>query len=513
MARLPIVGYIHGRPVWQIAGGDGTDTQSQPQNPYRTLQDMEQRMRTIAGELAKLDGLDEVTDEDVRYQGTLIEEHNRLEKDASPLRKRMADIRRITQAGDDPDNREDGAPRTRQASRQAPDQLIRTGRDPLENIDRVRQRLVAPEELRSRAETLIEQDNKRYELTHDYAETATIRAKSNSRIAAHILLTGSPEYRNAFRDYLNDPEGNEMRVRTALTLGTASAGFMLPYVLDPTIVLTNNASANPFRRVARTEQTTSNAWQGVNSAGVTAAWVGEGLVATDGTPAMGQIQITPIKGAAWVFGSYEALDDTSFGEQLPGLLADARDRLESAAFTTGATGTGQPTGFITSAYVSGNATTGTTTGSGMAPQIYAVQSSLPPRFRMSSSTAWMASLPWINTLRAIDQTGGSSFWANFGQGTPEQLLGQPIYEASDMKSTLTTGTGSTGTFLAYADWKQFIIVDRVGVSMLYEPLLKGTGANAQLPTGQAGWYMFWRTGSGTTTSNAFRWGVFGSAAG
>jgi len=490
-----------------------TDTQTQEQQPrpaqgqnmYRTLQDIEARQTSIRSELSKLDELQSPAEEDVNFQGTLITEFDALEAMAVPLRKRMADIRRISQAREDPDNREDGAPRTRQA----PMQTTRSNRDPLENIDRVRMNMVPPEDLRSRAETLIEQDNKRYTLTQDFAETATRRAVSDHRIAAHILLTGSQEYRDAFRAYLDNPHhNNETRLR-ALTLATGSVGFMLPYVLDPTVVLTNNASANPFRRVARMEQTTSNAWQGVNSAGVTAAWVGEGATAADVSPSVGQIQITPVKGAAWVIGSYESLDDTSFGEQLPGMLADARDRLESAAFCTGAGGTASPQGFITGAYATANATTGTATGTAVAPLVYSVQASLPPRFRLSANAGWMASLPWINTLRAIDQSGGSSFWANFGAGTPEQLLGQNIYEASDMRNTTTAVTGTGGIALAYADWKQYVIVDRVGVSMLYEPLAKSTG---QLPTGQAGWYMFFRTGAGVSTSNAFRWLVYGTAA-
>jgi HK97 family phage major capsid protein len=472
---------------------------------YRTLQEIDGRQAAIRTELQTIDALPEPTDEDVNWQGTLIQEYDQLEERARPLRRRMADIDRVLRARQEPDNREDGV----QQTRQAPMQTTRSNRDPLEDLDRVRQRLVSPEDLRSRAETLIEQDHKRYELTQDFAETATRRSLSDHRISAHILLTGSKEYRDSFRAYLDNPNyNNENRLR-ALTLGTASAGFMLPYVLDPTVVLTNNASANPFRRVSRMEQTTSNAWQGVNSAGVTAAWVGEGATAADANPSVGQIQITPVKGAAWVIGSYESLDDTSFGEQLPGMLADARDRLESAAFATGAGGTASPQGFITGAYATANATTGTATGTGIAPLVYTVQASLPPRFRMSANAGWMASLPWINTLRGIDQSGGSSFWANFGAGTPEQLLGQNIYEASDMRNTTSAATGTGGIALAYADWKQYIIVDRVGVSMLYEPLAKSTG---QLPTGQAGWYMFFRTGSGVTTSNAFRWLVYGTAA-
>jgi HK97 family phage major capsid protein len=496
---------------------DDTATQSQPQqsppqptqgqNVYRTLQEIDARQAAIRSELQALDALPEPTQDDVDWQGTIIQEYDQLEDRAKPLRRRMADIDRVLRARQQPDNREDGTPQQR--TRQAPEMFVRNSTDPLADIDRVRAKLVPSDELRSRAETLIEQDHKRYELTSDFAETATRRAIGNPRIAAHILLTGSKEYRDAFRAYLEDPDVGVQRLR-ALTLGTASAGFMLPYVLDPTIVLTNAGSANPFRRVARMETTTSNAWQGVNSAGVNAAWIGEAATAADNTPTMGQIQITPIKGAAWVFGSYESLDDTNFGEQLPGLLADARDRLESAAFATGATGTGQPTGFIPGAYGTANATTGTATGTGIAPLVYTVQASLPPRFRNSPQAGWMASLPWINTLRAIDQSGGSSFWANFGAGTPEQLLGQNIYEASDMRNTTSAATGSGGVALAYADWKQFVIVDRVGVSMLYEPLIKGTAGS--IPTGQAGWYMFWRTGSGVATSGAFKFLVYGTAA-
>jgi predicted phage gp36 major capsid-like protein len=46
------------------------------------------------------------------------------------------------------------------------------------------------------------------------------------------------------------------------------------------------------------------------------------------------------------------------------------------------------------------------------------------------------------------------------------------------------------------------VVDRVGVSLIYEPLVKGTGGI--IPGGQAGWFMFWRTGSSVAVPGAFR---------
>jgi predicted phage gp36 major capsid-like protein len=67
-----------------------------------------------------------------------------------------------------------------------------------------------------------------------------------------------------------------------------------------------------------------------------------------------------------------------------------------------------------------------------------------------------------------------------------------------MASALTSGNH----LAVFGDFGQFIIVDRVGVSLIYEPLVKASGG--QLPSGQAGWFMFWRTGSTVAVVNGFR---------
>jgi HK97 family phage major capsid protein len=490
------------------------------QNQYRSLQEMEDRLRSIRSELASLDDLTDPTPEELNWQGTLISEFDDVDAKAEPLRKRMADLRRIEKRGEDPENREE--PKTAKRST-GPDLHVRNNRDPLADLDRIRQNLMPATELRSRAADLIEQDVKRYELSDEFAENASVRVQENVRgkVAQHILMTGTREYRDAFRSYMESGvpnrilEEHEQSFR-AINLTNASGGYLLPYILDPTIVLTNNASANPFRRVSRVVQTTSNAWQGVNSAGVTAAWIGEATTASDMSPTVGQIQIVPQKGVAWVLGSYEALDDTDFGQQLPNLLGDARDRLESAAFATGS-GTAQPLGVIaalgTGSRVAPGAT-GTafqpstaTSGTGGFNDVLNLQAALPPRFRNSSAATFMANISLLNKVRALDSYGGGAFWTNLTSNTPAALVGQPIYEASDMNSVTTGTSAASGTgsaTLLFGDFSQFIIADRVGVSMLYEPMVKGSG-NAQLPTGQAGWYMFWRTSSAVSTTAAFRY--------
>jgi HK97 family phage major capsid protein len=251
----------------------------------------------------------------------------------------------------------------------------------------------------------------------------------------------------------------------------------------------------------------------VSSAGVNAALVAEAATAADAAPSdFAQIQVVPKKFAAWVLGTYEALDDTDFGTQLPGLLSDAKDRIESSYFATGS-GTLAPQG-VASAMVAGNHITITATGTAFGstaniPDIYALQAGLPPRFRKSAGACFMGNIVFLNRIRGLDQYGGGAFWTNLTTDTPPSLLGQPVYEASDLQGTVTTGTsaasGTASITMLYGDFSNFIIADRVGVSMLYDPLIKGTGASAQLPAGEAGWYMFWRTSSQLGTTAAFRY--------
>ncbi|HEY5989175.1 MAG TPA: phage major capsid protein, partial [Streptosporangiaceae bacterium] len=130
--------------------------------------------------------------------------------------------------------------------------------------------------------------------------------------------------------------------------------------------------------------------------------------------------------------------------------------------------------------------------------VYAVQAALPPRFRNAPGAGWAANVAIINAIRQLDTAGGSSFWTNLGKGQPETLLGAPIYESTTMSATKAVGSLEA----IFGDFGQFLIVDRVGVSMIYDPLVQGAGGI--LPSGQAGWFMFWRTGTALSTVNAFR---------
>ena len=477
-----------------------------------TLKEILDEQARIKRDLQDMESDEETTEEkDGDLRDTLVARFQELDARAKPIIERMEKVRAVTRsaateanlerpAGQEPAKPADGPG---YASRRlgSPDLVIRNNRDPYEGLEAVRAAgsggesdhlLLQRSEIHARALDAIELEAKRGNLGHDFAESATRKAQDRTGVAEHILLTGGQEYQDEFKDYLEHPQRVPLAQRTALTLSGGSV--LLPFVLDPTIILTNASSANPWRRISNVKQTTSNTWNGVNSAGVNAAWLSEGTIVTDNTPSVNSVVVTPAKAAAWVFGSYEVLEDTDFGMQLPGLLADAKDRLEESAFATAASsypGTGVVTGATTVV------TTATTTVIALG-DVYAVQAALPARFRNAPGAAWVANVAIINKFRQLDTAGGASFWTNLGKGQPETVLGAPIYESTTMTSSLAAGS----LMAIFGDFGQFIIVDRVGVSMVYEPLVKGTGGI--LPAGQAGWFMFWRVGSNLSTVNAFR---------
>lgn len=363
------------------------------------------------------------------------------------------------------------------------------------------------DELRGRALDVIEKHLPSY-VGSDEREQATRLVESRRRdsdtIARHIVRTSSPDYVRAFEDYLDNPQAGMPRIltngeaRAAMSLTAANGGVLVPQFLDPTIVLTNTGAANDVRTIASSVSITTDQWDGVTSAGVTAEWLGEGTEAADATPTFVGPTITPHKAAAWLFGSYEMLSDSGFGE-VATLIADAKDRLEEAAFATG-TGSSQPYGLVTRLSGTGPVVAGTSGAAGAADiaagDVYALDNALGPRFRRNAS--FLAAKSTYNALRAVTDTR-DNFWADFGGGQPSQLLGYSTYGNEAMDQTIVSG--SNDFVLILGDFSHYKIVDRIGVEIMYEPLVKGSN---QRPTGQAGWFAFWRVGADVLTSNAFK---------
>ena len=84
------------------------------------------------------------------------------------------------------------------------------------------------------------------------------------------------------------------------------------------------------------------------------------------------------------------------------------------------------------------------------------------------------------------------------EGVP-MVLGKPVLESSEMDSGIGTGTDNA---LVIGDFKNYLIADRVGLSVELIPHLFDVTNNR--PTGQRGWYAWWRVGADSINDAAFR---------
>lgn len=342
-------------------------------------------------------------------------------------------------------------------------------------------------------------------------------ATSRSWTARWAAAAGSDDYAGAFAKLVANPaqghlvwterEAQAFReveaVRAeqrAMGIGSDSAGgYMVPLTLDPAILLTSDGSINPLRQISRNVTISTDAWHGVSSAGVTAEWIAEGTEVADATPTLAQPEIPVHKADAFVPFSFEVEGDAlNLMAELQRLLVDAAEQLTATAFTTGS-GSGQPTGIITSLVASGTeVVTGTGSEALAAADIYKLQNALPPRFQPRA--AWNANLAVLNTIRQFETTNGAKMFPEL-QANPPMLLGRNVFENSNMDGTIDASATANNYVALYGDFSQFVIVNRIGSTLELVPHL--FGANHR-PTGQRGALLWFRTGSDVVVPNAFR---------
>jgi len=459
-----------------------------------------EELEVLRSELKVIDELDEPTDDDIARGKALLDEWDTKDEDLKAAVDREKRVEEVFRAALQPVGTESGDGPA--STRKGPE--VKRTIDPYDNSEQLVRSLFGDVLLNSKdtiSRAQVAVDNAPRHVSDAAKERMHELLMEDNRhsaaIARHMLLTGSDEYHEQFRDYVKS-KGTMVgeAMRTALSLTDANGGYLVPFTLDPTIILTNAGIADPLRQISTIKTITTDTWNGVTSAGVTAEWLGEGSEAADATPTVGQPVITPKKAAAWVFGSYEVLADSGFASELGRLLADAKARLEGAAFATGNTGATQPRGVVAAvAAITASIVTSAAINAYAVGDVYRTSDALRPRD--ASQASWIANKKIFSLTRQFDTAGGSAFWANLGMSVPNQLLGQNIYEASTM-----TGVVSTSAYVLLAgNFSEYYIVDRVGMSVLYEPIVKGSN---QRPTGQAGWFAFWRVGADVVDPAAFR---------
>lgn len=469
------------------------------------------RLESIRAELTDLESVDQPTDEQVARAEELLGEWDAVKEKHDKAVARAAKIEAIRTAALNPANRTPGS---------EPDSRGGNRSRNIYDIGHLRSNPFAlgdesvRNELVTRAYDAIEDLPARF--GDDVREAATrmienINGGDNARVdaALHVLTTGNPAWRSAFRKIIKNPsivqflDGEERdAARAAMSLTNANGGYLLPFELDPTIILNNAGTVNQVRQIARVVQTTQNVWHGVSSAGVTAEWTSEATEAADASPTFTQPTVTAYKGDAYLQATFEFLEDSNIENDIGMLIADAKDRLEATAFING-NGTSAPHGLVTVlSGVTASRVAATTNGSFGAVDVLALDTQLSPRWRNNAS--FLANKGIYNLVRLFATGTGAlsgSFWVDFGGGLPPKLIGYNAYQASDMTASLSTATASNDDILILGDFRQYLIADRIGMSLVYEPLVKGASFR---PTGQVGWYATWRTGADVLVNDAFR---------
>lgn len=452
------------------------------------------QVEALRSEMAELADVETPSDEQVTRSSAALTEYDKAVA-------ALADSERIDAAVADTTRHESGfgAP------------AVVTRKDPFDfNVRELA--IMDEDDIVARAVTAIEQTKTRG--VKSEAREAAVRTveELGGPAALHALVAGTPAYHRAFTKFMrhqgNVPfyerdEAEAMEaVRTALNITTGASGqFLLPTLFDPTFIKTGAAVKNGIRSIARVEQVTQNAWNGVSGGNVTAYWTAEAAAFTEGSPTLAHPAVTAAKLTAYIQGSFEVFEDASQIAQMPALIAEGMDFVEQTAFINGS-GSGAPRGVITAiSATAGSTVTITTRGSftsASSADVYAIVNAVPTRYEETAT--WVANKATYNLINTMSPNGGGSlYWGNFDQAGWQKppLLGYPTVSASDMPATYASGTA----FAVLGDFSRYLIVDRIGVTVEYQQLVVNSSG---IPTGQRGLVAHKRVGGDVLDVNAFR---------
>jgi HK97 family phage major capsid protein len=503
---------------------DDTRDAAKGKGPTLTHSQAVNRLHDIRGEMVRLDELDTMSPEDEVYFEELRDEFDEVDEHRKRLERRH-ELARISRADDgvdkairglrmipgspgsgrddydrdairEPDSVEDGRFQNPWDLRE----MRMHGREPSAIAAEYRSRALAAiakmpcanDKVRAAATNIIEEFDSK-----------------DSRLARHALVTSTPAYLRAWSKMATNKAHtltpDEQRALAdveqfrAMSLTDTAGGFLVPFQLDPTVIVTSSGVLSELRSKARVVVATGDVWNGVSSSNVSWSFDAEAAEVSDDSPSFAQPSIPNYMARGFVPISIEALaDEQNVAQEVAKLLAGGKQDLEGTKFILGS-GTGEPTGLIT-ALVASNPTVivnSATADTFALADVYALQGALPARHR--SNASWLANNLIYNKIRQFDTAGGAGLWAHLGEGRPRALLERDVLEAEAMDGVINATQENYS--LVFGDFENFVITDRLGMAIEFIPHL--VGANRR-PTGQRGWFAYYRTGSDSVNDNAFR---------
>ena len=292
--------------------------------------------------------------------------------------------------------------------------------------------------------------------------------------------------------------------------------YPVPYALDPTVTLSSDGATSPLRKIARVQQIVGKEFLAVTSTGVTATRQLEAAEEGDGAPTLTQPAIPTSRVSVFVPFSMEVEADwNQLLAELSFMIADAKDVEEATSFLSGNGNAPQPAGLLGTAVASLStavAVTSISTAVVYLADVSKLEAAVPPRFRSQSQV--MMSTGMAQFLKRCQSVVGQAALTGPLDGRMD-LMGRGAWVHTGMDDTVTffdsasavevnTGTATSGKkIMVQGDFKQFAIIDRIGLSIELVPVVFGTANN--YPTGQRGVFAMWRSGSGVLAENAFRY--------
>ncbi len=352
-----------------------------------------------------------------------------------------------------------------------------------------------------------------YGLASNQVDAVERHIRKNDDIARRILVTENDAYRSAFQKlmadnnaavYFDDEERTAMRRyyeyrNQSETSG--AGGYAIPVFIDPSVILTDQETDNPFLSISRVVDVNTNAWKGVSSAGMTWSFDAENAeVSDDSLTSIVQPAVTVYTARGFVPYTLEIGQDwPGFQDEMSRLLAIGYDELLVDKFTRGS-GSGEPYGVRTYLETTAAAqVTSTTDGQFGQEDVYGTWAALGQKYRRRAS--WMMSVDMMNRVRQLGtSTNFHAYSVNIEAGALPLLFNRPVYESPYMPSFSST-TGAA-TRLICGDFSNYVIARRAGMTVELVPHLTSTGSN--LPQGRRGWFAWARIGGAPVNASAFK---------
>lgn len=328
--------------------------------------------------------------------------------------------------------------------------------------------------------------------------------------ARRIIVTENEHYRTAFTKLLTRSTAiltaeehtamlayDQYRAQSEGT--TTAGGYAVPVFIDPSFILTDQESDNPFLRLARQENVTSNVWKGISGAGVSWSFDAEGAAVSDDSVAIAQPSVTIFTARGFIPYSIEIGEDwPGFQSEMARLLDVGYDDLLLSKFTNG-NGTTEPRGLVTALDANTNVEVVVTTdGAFGLVDVYKVWGALTQKYRRRAS--WMMSNDVNVDIQQMGTSALPSQTVTLAEGAIDSIKNKPVYENSYMADF--TGTTGAANLAVVGDFSNYVIARRSGMNVELVPHLFDVTNNR--PTGSRGWFAYARIGGNSVNDLAFR---------